>query len=130
MKPRHKRLAIIAGIVAAVAVAAALANPAKAVTSTRAEVAVMADLAAVVLAPERCGLPSLAVTEEMADLAAAQASALAPTLICTALPETEALSEEVATAVAVAEEVELSEAPSSMRAVRFLSATAPSPITM
>jgi hypothetical protein len=55
--------------------------------------------------------------EEMGDLAAAQASASAPTLIRTALPETGAVSEGVVTAVAVAVGVELSEAPSSIKAV-------------
>jgi hypothetical protein len=55
--------------------------------------------------------------EEMVDLAAAPASALAPRLMSTALPETRAVSEEVVMAVAVAVEVELSEAPSSIKAV-------------
>jgi len=57
--------------------------------------------------------------EEMADLAAAQASASAPALICTALPETVVVSEGVVTAVAVAAGAELSEAPSSIKAVRL-----------
>jgi hypothetical protein len=55
--------------------------------------------------------------EEMVDLAAAQASASAPRLISTANPETEAVSEEVVTEVAVVVGVELSEAPSSIKVV-------------
>jgi hypothetical protein len=60
---------------AAVAVAVVLAHPTTAVVSMRAEVVVMADLAVVVEAQGRSGLCSPAVMEEMADLAAAQASA-------------------------------------------------------
>jgi hypothetical protein len=56
--------------------------------------------------------------EEMVDSAAALASASAQTLICTASPETGAVSEEAVTAVAVAVEAELWEAPSSMTTVR------------
>ena len=56
--------------------------------------------------------------EEMVVLVAARASASAPTLIRTANPGTEAVSEEAVTAVAVAVEAELSEAPSSIKAVR------------
>ncbi len=85
-----------------------------------AEMVATADLAAAVLLPGRHGPSSVALMEEMVDLAAAQASASAPRLIRTALPVTKALSEEVVTAVAVAVEAELSEAPSSMTAVRSI----------
>jgi len=79
----------------------------------------MADLAAAVVVQGRSGLPSVAVMEEMVDLAAAQVSAWAQTLIRTVNPETRRHSEEVVTAVAVAVEAELSAAPSSMTAVRW-----------
>ena len=68
--------------------------------------------------PQECsGLISLALMEEMVDLAAVQALASAQKLMSTALPETGAVSEEALTAVAVAVAVELSEAPSSIKAV-------------
>src|SRR5437899_3898381 len=101
-----------------------------AITRRGAAVVATAVLAAEVAAQGRSGPSSVALMEEMVDLAAAQASAWAPTLIRTALPETRPLSEEAVTAVAVAVGAELSEAPSSMTAVRFSSATARSPITM
>src|SRR5215831_13294947 len=78
-----------------------------------AEVVATGDLAVVVVVRGRSSLSSAAVMEEMLDLAAAQALEWAPTLICTANPETRPLSEEAVTAVVVAVEAELSEAPSS-----------------
>ena len=59
-------------------------------TRREAAVVAMADLAVAVAPQERTGLSSVAVMEEMADLAAAQASEWAPKLISTANPETEA----------------------------------------
>jgi|SRR5215469_2191122 len=94
------------------------AAAARALAIWGAEMAATAALVEAVARQERTGLSSVEVMEEMVDLAAAQASALAPTLIHTALPETAALSEEAVTVVAVAVEAELSEAPSSMTAVR------------
>jgi hypothetical protein len=82
----------------AVGVAVAKASTPKA--SPGAAVVVMAVLAGAAQDPN--GLSSVAVMEEMEDSAAAQASASVPTLTCTANPDSRAVSEEVATAVAVA----------------------------
>ena len=72
---------------------------------------------AVAGAPQgRTGLSSVAVMEEMVDLAVVQASGSAPKLIQTALPESQAVSEEPATAVVAEVGVELSEARSSIKA--------------
>ena len=94
------------------------AEAATTITRRGAGVAVMADLAVAVVVQGRSGLSSVVRTEEMVDLAEERASAWAPTLIRTALPETGAVSEEVATAV-VAVGVELWEAPSSIKAVKL-----------
>ena len=115
---------------AAVAVAAVLAHPTMAVATMRAVVVVMADLAAEVEAQGQSARSSVAVMEGTVDLVAAQASASAPTLICTANRETGDVSEEVVMAVAVAVEAELWEAPSSMTAVRSSSATVRLLVTM
>jgi len=109
--------------------AAAVEAEATSITHREAAVVATAVLAGAVAAQGRSGLSSVAVMEGMVDMAAAQASEWAPTLICTANLETRPLSEEVVTAVAAAVEAEVSEAPSSMRVVRFSSATARSPIT-
>ena len=109
---------------------AAVAPEAASATVEGAAVVATADLAVVVVVQGRSGLSSVALMEEMVDLAAAQASASAPTLIRTALPETRALSAEVVTAVAVAVVAEPSEAPSSMTAVRLSSAIARLLVTM
>src|SRR3954468_17891691 len=106
------------------------AAAAPALARWEAEVVATAVLAVAVLVQGRPGLSSVALMEEMVDLAAALASVWAPTLIRTALLETEAPSEELVTVVAVAAEAELSAAPSSMTAVRCSSATARSPIMM
>ena len=58
-----------------VAVGVAVASVSNSRTRTAAAVVVMADLAGAVAAQERAGLSSVAVMEETADLAAAQASA-------------------------------------------------------
>ena len=102
-----------------VAVGLAAASACQSRARTRAAVAATAGLAGAGAPQEQSSLPSLALMEEMADLAAAQASASAPALICTALPETGVVSEGVVTAVAVAAGVELSEAPSSIKAVQL-----------
>src|SRR5579862_6101380 len=102
-----------------VAVGLAAASACQSRARTRAAVAATAGLAAAGGPQEHSRRSSLAVMEEMADLAAAQASASAPVLICTALPETGGVSEGVETAVAVAAGVELSEAPSSIKAVQL-----------
>src|ERR1700741_5262816 len=92
---------------------AAAEAAAQALARWGAEMAATADLAVAVLLPGRPGPSSVALTGERVDLAAAQASASAPSLIRMALPETRALSAEVVTAVAVAVVGELSAAPSS-----------------
>src|SRR5215471_8366287 len=97
----------------AVAVAAALAHPTQTVATMRAAVEATADLVAAVEVQEPSARSLVAVMEEMEDLVAAPASASAPTSICTANQETEAVSEEAVMAVAVAAEAELLEAPSS-----------------
>jgi hypothetical protein len=113
----------VAAGVAGVSASTSRANP-------RAAVVEMEVLAAAVAPQDPIGLSSVAVMEEMVDLEAAQASASVLTLISTANPETLAVSEEVATAVAVAVGAELSEARSSTKAVSLSSATVPSPTTM
>jgi hypothetical protein len=101
---------------AAAGVAVASASTSRA--NPPAAVVEMAVLAAAVALQDPIGRSSVAVMEEMVDLEAAQASASGPTLTSTANPETLAVSEEVATVVAVAVGEEPSEARSSTRAVR------------
>jgi len=88
------------------------------VTHHQAEAVATAVLAGAVAPQERTGPSSVAVGEEMVDLAVAVVSALVPTSIATALPDRAAPSEEAATAVAVAEVAVLWEAPSLMTAAQ------------
>jgi len=102
-----------------VAVGVAVATAPRPMAFPGAAVGGMAVLAAAAAPQDRTGLSSLAVMEEMVDLAVAQASGSAPRLIRTANPDSRAVSEGVATAVVVAEGVELWEAPSSIKAVQL-----------
>jgi hypothetical protein len=106
------------GEMAAVAPTAEVAvEPAPALARFRAAVVATPVLAAEVVPQGSTGHSPTVLMEGMADLAAAPASASAPLLIRTGNPEIRAVSEEVVTAVAVAAGVELSEAPSSIKAV-------------